>query len=122
MKTKTKIGKQLLKKTNPELVETIKLAKKNDKWLEVASLLSYPRKKRINLNLEEIDKNSKEGETILVPGKVLSNGEISKKLKVIALSFSDVAKEKLKNQKCEVVIIGEEIKKNPEMKGVKILR
>lgn len=122
MKTKTKIGKQLMKKTNPELVETIKLAKKNDKWLEVASLLSYPRKKRINLNLEEIDKKTKDGETILIPGKVLSNGEVNKKLKVIALSFSNSAMEKLKNQKCDIVTIVEEIKKNPEFKDVRILK
>jgi large subunit ribosomal protein L18e len=122
MKSKSKIGKQLSRKTNPELVETIKLAKKNDKWISVATFLSYPRKKRINLNLEEIEKQTKDGEKVLIPGKVLSQGEINKKVKVIAFDFSEKAKEKLLKQKCEVVSIIEEINKNPEMKEVKILK
>lgn len=122
MKSKTKISKQTKRKLNPELVETINLCKKNDKWLEVASVLSRPRRQRINLNLEEIDKNSKEKETIVVPGKILSQGEVSKKIKVVALSFSESAKEKLLSAKCEVSSILNEIKLNKEMKGVKILK
>ena len=122
MKSKTKIEKQLKKKINPELVETIIKAKKNDKWLGIASLLSAPRKLKISVNLEKIEKESKEGDTIIVPGKVLSQGDISKKIRIAALSFSQQAREKLKNRKCEIVTIKEEISKNKEAKGVKILR
>jgi|SRR3989338_424383 len=122
MKSKTKIEKQLKRKINPELVETIIKAKKNDKWLGIASLLSAPRKLKISVNLEKIEKESKEGDTIIVPGKVLSQGDISKKIRIAALSFSQQAREKLKNRKCEIVTIKEEISKNKEAKGVKILR
>ena len=122
MKSKTKIEKQLKRKINPELVETIIKAKKNDKWLGIASLLSAPRKLKIYVNLEKIEKESKEGDTIIVPGKVLSQGDISKKIRIAALSFSQQAREKLKNRKCEIVTIKEEISKNKEAKGVKILR
>ncbi len=53
MKTKTKIEKQLKRKINPELVETIIAAKKHKGWLEVSSILSSPKRKKININLEK---------------------------------------------------------------------
>jgi|SRR3989344_1762148 len=121
MKTKTKIESQIRKKTNTELVETVITAKKKEKWLEVASILSSPRRESIDLNLDQIDELSKEGDTIVVPGKVLSQGELSKKIKIVAYKFSEKAKEKLLKSKIQTSNIIEEIKKNPEAKGVKIL-
>jgi large subunit ribosomal protein L18e len=122
MKTKTQIEKQLKRKKNTELVETIIAAKKNKAWLEVAGVLSGPRRNRININLEEIDKEAKEGETIIVSGKVLSQGEITKKVKIASLNFSEKAKEKLLNAKCELSNILDEIKKNPQAKNIKVLK
>ena len=122
MKSKTKISKQIEKKTNPELVETIKSAKKTNGWLEIASILSSPRKRRINLNLDKINKLSEDKDIIVVPGKILSQGEIDKKIKLIAFSFSDTALEKIKKTGIEYSTIQEEIKKNPEAKGIKILK
>ena len=123
MKSKTKISKQLERKSNSILADTIIVAKKqNGIWLEVASLLSSPRRKRICINLEEISKNSKTGENLVIPGKVLSQGEIDKKIKIIAFNFSEKAKEKLLSAKCEVISILDEIKSNPSGKGIKILK
>ncbi len=120
MVSKAKIEKKLQKKTNSNLVETIIAAKKQDSWKDVANILSGPRRNQINVNLEELNKIENE-KTIIVPGKVLSGGEINKKIKISALSFSEKAKEKLLNTKCEVSNILQEIKKNPEAKGIKIL-
>jgi large subunit ribosomal protein L18e len=120
-KTKAKIEKQLRKKTNSELVETIIAAKKNKAWNSIAGILSGPRRKRININLKEIDKEAKEGETIIVPGKVLSDGELKKKIKIAAFSFSEKAMEKLLKSKTEVLSILDEIKKNPGAKGTKVI-
>ena len=122
MKSKSLIEKQLQKKNNKELVETIIAGKKNKGWLEVAMVLAGPRRNRANVNLEKINKEAQEGETIVVLGKVLSQGEIEKKIKIVALSFSEKAKEKLLNAKCEVSSILEEIKKNPTSKNIKILK
>lgn len=121
VKSKTKIEKQTKKKTNSELVETILLAKKNEAWLGIASILSAPARKRISLNLDEISKKSKDGETVVIPGKVLSMGDMDKKLKIVALNFSESAKEKLKNNKCELIILKDEIKSNPKATGIKII-
>lgn len=122
MKTNTKIEKQLKKKTNSLLVKTIIAAKKNKNWTEIAEILSGPRKNRNNINLEEINKKAKDNEIIVVPGKVLSQGELNKKIKIIALGFSKKAKEKLLKSKNEISDIIEEIKKNPDAKGIKILK
>ena len=113
MKSKTKIERQMQKKTSTELVNTIIAAKKNENWARVAEILSGPRKNRINLNLEEINKKVEEEKIIVIPGKVLSQGSVNKKIKIIALNFSDKAKEKLLKSNCEVSSIVEEIKKNP---------
>lgn len=121
MKSKTLIETQIQKKTNSELVKTIILAKKKKEWLKIAGILSGPRKNRSNLNLEEIEKKAK-SKTVLIPGKVLSQGEINKKLKIIALNFSEKAKEKLLKAGCELLTIEEEIKKNPQAKELEILK
>jgi large subunit ribosomal protein L18e len=122
MKSKTKISKQLEKKSNSVLTETVITAKKNDAWLGVAGILSGPRRNRICINIEQINKHSKAGETVVIPGKVLSQGEMDKKLKVVAFNFSEKAKEKLLSAKCETVSILDEIKSNPSAKGIKIIK
>ncbi len=122
MKSNTKIAKQLKRKTSSELVETILAAKKNKHWAEVAGILSGSRKNRKNMNLEEIDAEAKEKEKIIIPGKVLSQGELNKKLNVVALSFSEKAKEKLKSASCDFSSILEEIKSNTKAEKVRILR
>jgi len=120
-KSKSLIEKQSQRKGNIELVETIIAAKKHKEWLKVAHILSGPRRKMININLSEINKKAQEKDIVIVPGKVLSQGEIEKKVKVVALNFSEKAKEKLLKSKIESSSILNEIKKNPEAKGIKIL-
>jgi large subunit ribosomal protein L18e len=122
VKSNTKIEKQIQKKTNPELVETIRLAKKNKDWIKVAAILSGSRRNKIEVNLDKISSEAKQGEVLVIPGKVLSLGSIDKKIKVVAFNFSEKAKEKLLKAGCEIMNIVEEIKKNPGAKGVKIIK
>ncbi|MBI2629133.1 50S ribosomal protein L18e [Candidatus Pacearchaeota archaeon] len=119
---KAKVEKKLRRKTNPNLVETIIAAKKNMKWLEIANLISRPKRKQISVNLDQIDEKVKDGERVIVPGKVLGDGQLNKKISVIGMAFSQSAKEKLKKNKIETGFIIEEIKKNPEAKNIRIIR
>ena len=119
-KSKAKIELQLKAKTNPVLVETIILAKKNPAWIEVASILSSPGRKSKSVNLSALD--SSKGEMVVVPGKVLSQGEMTKKIKVAALKFSEGAIKKLKDAGCETLTIKEAISTNKDAKGMVILR
>jgi large subunit ribosomal protein L18e len=122
MKSKTKIDEQLGRKNNSELVNTIIEAKKKKNWVEVAGLLSSPRANMTIVNLDRLEREAKDGETIIIAGKVLSQGELNKKIKVVALGFSGKAKEKIQKAKGETLSILEEIKKNPDAKNVRIIK
>ena len=120
--SKTRINRKLKRKTSSDLVETIIKAKKLKAWLKIANLISTPRRKQPVVNLQDIDKETKEGDTVLVPGKVLGQGEISKRIRIAALYFSESARKKLKAGKCEQVSIKEEIKVNPKAQGIRVMR
>ncbi|MBU0977901.1 MAG: 50S ribosomal protein L18e [Nanoarchaeota archaeon] len=120
--SKTKLKSRVQRKTNPVLVETLQAAIKNPAWKPVANILSSSTRKYSSLNLFEIDKETKAGDTVIIVGKVLSNGELTKKVRICALSISEKAQEKLKSTKSEIVSILEEITKNPKAEGIKILR
>ncbi len=118
MITKTQISKRILKKRNPEIVETIELAKKND-LLDLAKRLSGPVRLYKSVNLDELD--DVKGDKIMIVGKVLGSGEVGKKIDISALGFSDNAREKLKKAGCKVNSIKEEIKNNNKLEGVEII-
>lgn len=122
MISKTKISKRNEKKRNPELVETVNLCKKNEAWINLCKDLLVSKRKRTNINLERINKESKDGDIIIIPGKVLSQGEITKKIKIVALKYSENAQEKLSKAKIDYSYITDELKKNQKMQGVKILK
>ena len=119
---RTKIERKLKKKTNKELVETIIKAKKKSNWLKVADKISTTKINQKSLNLDEIDKKASENDVIVIPGKVLGTGKVSKKIKIVALNFSESAKDKLTKDKIEFSTIDKEIKENPEAKKIKLLQ
>ena len=95
------------RKTNPELVETILLAKKNNQ-LELAKKLSSSTRIHSKVNLDDLNK-LKESKVIVV-GKVLGKGEIEKKIEVAALGFSESAEKKLKKSGSKIILIKDAIK------------
>lgn len=121
MKTKTKINKQIRKKKNPELVKALVFSNKNPELKRVSEILSRPKRKGIIFNLGEIDNLVSEGETVIVPGKVLSQGNLNKKINLVAFSFSKKSEEKLLKSGISFKKINEEIKKDPLFKKIKIL-
>jgi len=118
MISKTQINKRLERKKNPELREIIKLAKAKS-LLELGKKLTGPTRQQTKINVGELNKLDKKN--IIIIGKVLGQGEIDKKVVVAALGFSEQAREKLKKAGCEIRTIKQEIEKNPELKGVKII-
>jgi large subunit ribosomal protein L18e len=122
MISKTKISNRKSRKNNPEIVSTILNSMKNDSWNMIGGKISGPRKNYQSMNLKEINIQSKEGDTVVVLGKVLGTGNVDKKIRVCALSFSENAKKKLLKFKGEAVYINEEIKKNPKAEGVKFIQ
>ncbi len=86
-------------------------------WLRIADDLSKGSRRSRIVNLSRISRCSKPGETVVVPGKVLGDGNISHKVTVVAYSFSHSALEKLKAAKCTTLTLSEFIKKNPKGTG-----
>ncbi|MDK2796346.1 MAG: large subunit ribosomal protein L18e [Archaeoglobaceae archaeon] len=122
----SKIRNLQKRKTNPRLVNLIDLllreSAKNDAkvWKCVAEKLAGPTKKWAEVSLDKIEKFAKDGEYVVVPGKVLG-GEIRRPLKVAAFSFSATAKAKIKEAGGDCLSIEELLKINPSGKGVRII-
>ena len=100
-------------KTNPYLAEMLFLIKKDNQ--ELASLIAVPSRKRIEVNLDQL--NQAKTKEVIVPGKVLSSGNMDKKIKIYAIAFSEQAKEKLKSAGCETLILLDALRKNPKLKA-----
>ena len=94
--------------------------KKINLWLRVAEDLSRPTRIRRSVNLYKIDKFTNEGEIALIPGKVLSVGDLTKKLTVAAYQFSGKAEEKI-NKIGKAVKLQDLMKSNPDGKKVRII-
>lgn len=90
-------------------------------WKRVAEELNRPARIRRIVNIYKINLFAQDGETIVVPGKVLGVGELGKKVEVAALKFSHDAEEKILAAKGRVMTIKELLQKNPEAKNVRIL-
>lgn len=116
-----------LKSTNPELVMLIRDLKKQSQesqtelWISLADRLTSSNRNRVAVNLSRLNRYTKEGETIVVPGKVLGSGQADHALNVAAFSFSDVAKTKISNGKGKCLSIRDLMKQNPTGKNVKIM-
>ncbi|HLC90426.1 MAG TPA: 50S ribosomal protein L18e [Candidatus Nanoarchaeia archaeon] len=111
--------------TNYQLLELLKeiepKARVSNLWRRVSDDLKKPTRQRREVNVYKIDRYARDGETILVPGKVLSVGELSKKVDVAALKFSSGASKKITQAKGQVLSIKQLLEKNPEGKKVRIL-
>jgi len=118
MISKTKIKERLTRKTNPSVVDTLNLLRKQKSpfWIRVAGIISKPKRKSIIVNISKINKYSADGETIVVPGKVLGSDKLEHKITLAAVSASEEVKKKVK-----ILKIDEIVKKSSEGKGVKII-
>ncbi|MBO4763425.1 MAG: 50S ribosomal protein L18e [Candidatus Methanomethylophilaceae archaeon] len=115
-------------KTNPELVATIDSLKAKTReteaaiWRDIALRLEKPRKNWAEANLSKIERYANEGETIVVPGKVLAAGRIGKKVTVAAYSFSEAAAKAIVAAGGKTLTFEELAKSNPKGTGVRIMR
>ncbi|MBN1175125.1 50S ribosomal protein L18e [Candidatus Woesearchaeota archaeon] len=102
-------------------LKKLSIEKKVALWKQIAVELEKPTRSQREVNLYKIEDVAKDGEIIIVPGKVLSNGVVQKPIKVAALNFSSGARDKIISAKGEVLSIQELMKQNPEGKKVRIM-
>jgi large subunit ribosomal protein L18e len=112
---------------NNQLTELIRSLRKTSAtqetgvWRAVAEDLSRPTRQQPQVNLGAIARATKQGETVVVPGKVLGDGELPHAITIAALGFSASAHAKLKASKATVLTIGELMTKDPKGKAVRII-
>jgi large subunit ribosomal protein L18e len=114
--------------TNVVLRETIvaleKLARKEDApiWDDVAYELSRATRKRVIVNVGKISKLVKDGDVVVVPGKVLGYGKFDKKATVAAWAFSGSARAKIEAAGGKALGILELASQNPKGSNVRIIK
>jgi large subunit ribosomal protein L18e len=114
-------------KTNPNLEELIvelkRLSRDNEApiWRTIARKLEKPSRVWAEVNIASIDKHAKPKESILIAGKLLGAGTISKPVNVAAYSASESAIKKVENAGGKFMQITELAKLNPKGSGIKIM-
>jgi len=98
-------------------ISTVKADSKNaGLWKQVGRIVTMPKRERVAVNLSKLEKMAKDGEFVIVPGKVLSFGNVSHKFKIAAVEYSETAAHKLKGSGCEMVAVDQMTKKeNPRI-------
>ncbi|MCK5234905.1 MAG: 50S ribosomal protein L18e [Candidatus Aenigmarchaeota archaeon] len=113
--------------TNPMTVGLIrdlkKLAVKENVniWKDIARFLGKSSRQRPSVNLGKLDKFYDGKLELIVPGKVLADGIITKPVKVSAFSVSSSAQDKLKSVKGSFTTLSDLMKKNPKGKNLRII-
>lgn len=106
------------------LIKLLKKVARENKakiWRYVAELLQRPRRLRPQVNVYKINRYTKDGDTVVVPGKVLGAGFLDHKVTVAAYAYSETAKKKIEDAGGTVISIRELIEKNPKGSNIKII-
>ncbi len=113
--------------TNPllrKLIEELRTRGYEEKipfLIKLAEELSRQRRRRAEVNIAKLQRICKEGETVVIPGKLLGYGMLTKPLNVAVWKFSKQAEEKVKAAGGKVLTIEELIAQNPRGSGVRII-
>lgn len=109
--------------TNPVLLETIENLEEQDApvWGKIAETLGKVNRKRAEVNLSDIERNTEDGDTVVVPGKVLGAGRLTKEVDVAAFKASSGAKEQIK-ENGEFMFIQDLVEDNPQGSDVKVIK
>jgi large subunit ribosomal protein L18e len=83
--------------------------------------LSTSKRSRVAVNVSRLNRYTKEGETVAVPGKVLGSGKANHPMTVAAFSFSDKAQSKILKAKGSCISIRELMEKYPEGANVRVM-
>ena len=106
-----------------ELVSSLKkqsLEQKTNVWKSVALELERPTRNHRVVNLSKIEKYCKDNDVIIIPGKLLSGGLLTKKVTIAAYAFSEKVLEK-SSGKASIISIEDAMKKFPNGKNIRII-
>ena len=114
-------------KENPELVHLLvelrRAARAHDApiWTRVADRLERARHQTTPLNVGALDRLANAEETVAVPGKLLADGPLSKRLTVGAFAFSAEARAKIHAAGGTALSLHDLLRAKPDGAGVRLL-
>ena len=115
-----------IRKENPELVRTLvelrQASKAHDApiWGDLAEKLARARHQVRPVNVGHLDRLVQSDATVVVPGKLLADGSLSKPLTVAAFHYSAGAKAKIHKAGGKALTIHELLKAHPDGAGVRL--
>lgn len=116
-----------MEKSNPNLLATIAALKEHsrtagvDIWRDVALRLEKASSRWAEVNVSRVDRHVGEGETALVPGKLLAAGKLSKRVDVAAFRFSEQARQKIQQAGGRCWSLEDLARDNPKGQKVRII-
>ena len=119
--------KQINRKSNSELVKAItnlkEASRKNDAplWKSIASRLEGPSRNWPSVNIGKLEYNATKNSKVVVPGKLLGAGTITKKMTVTAYSFTQSAMKKIEAAGGKCLSYNDFIKSNPKGTDVMVI-
>lgn len=90
-------------------------------WKSIEKKFKSSRSNRSEVNVSKLDNITKEGDIVIVPGKVLGSGIINHKIILSSFSISVAAMKKVIDCGGEVITINELVEQYPDGKGVRII-
>lgn len=115
------------RKQNPELTHAVHELRRAARdhaapiWSAAADRLERARHQTTPVNVGHLDRLTEDKETILVPGKLLANGQVHRSLTVAAFSWSEEARTKVHAAGGTLLTIHDLIKTHPDGAGVRLL-
>ena len=119
--------KQISRKSNSELVKTIDELKNASRennapiWKSIARKLEGSSRNWPVVNISKIEYNASKNGKVVIPGKIMGSGTLSKKVTVSAYSFTKSAVEKIENAGGKCMVYNDFIKKHPNGKDVLVI-
>ncbi len=115
-------------KTNPRISSLIqdlyKLSKKEGValWKALAENLEKPAGNWAEINMDRLNEITEKGDKVVIPGKVLGSGKMDHKVDVYSFNATKNAKKQIIKAEGSCLDIEDLMKKNPQAKGVKIIK
>jgi large subunit ribosomal protein L18e len=115
------------RKMNPGLVGLIHRLKEASRtheapvWRDIALRLEGPSSRWAEVNISKLDRYTRDGDTVVIPGKLLGAGEIAKKVTVAAFKASGQARTKIAKAGGRSLTIEELVASNPSGSKVRLM-
>lgn len=120
----------MVKRTYPQNIEVLETSnelkkiyteKKSKIWKRIHDDILKPTRKRREVNLAKLERYCTDDDVIVIPGKLLGTGVLTKKITIAPMLISNKTKEKLSNSNAKLMSIIELAKKNPKGTKVRII-